>query len=496
MSIRDSGVVAKYRTGNRVWLVDQFAPNQKQIDFFRACEEPKVKEILFDGSIRGGKSQACAKKIVGWAMRYRGTYVVMRATLKELEDSTKKIMLTGDGVMPPSIPAELIAPGGISVTWNKVTLVSGSEIWFRSLESDERGKIRNVTFAGGFIDQVEELDDDENDEEYYDELLSRLSHAGTPRKMLLAANPEREDHWVCKRFGCTPETELGLSPDAKRKRRRVHVDIHDNADNLDPDYVDELLETENTRPDFFKRMVLGLWGAHGGKRFKTWNPALHVADKVFDIPSSWDIYEGLDYGNEHYTASVTVAIDFDGRWWVVAEHFANHQTISWHSNQIKKIRRNKDAMLGFAGTLEPSATWLDPSAWEERRKDVNSVAKEFADNEIYAARASNARIAGWNRIEEMLNKRLEDGLPKLRFFPTCPNVIREIANARIKPGTDDVMKVNDDALDALRYIVNSRAASPLELEAEENPHTREAAAKRLIARATAPPRILQNVDAL
>lgn len=473
-----SDAATERREGTTLRIVDSFVPTAKQVEFFRACDDPGAQDILFDGSIRGGKSQACCKKIVDWAMRYGGRYIVSRATYRELEDSTKKIMLYGEGGMPPALPPQLIATRrdgsqNISAEHNTVTLVNGAEILFRSLEPDQRGKIRNISLNGIFIDQIEELEDADI-EEFYQELLGRLSDPRGPRKLIAAANPGPEDHWVHKRF---------IDPRYRKlhpKARRVHVSILDNARYLHPEYVRDLLATEHTQPGYFSRMVMGEWGFIGGKRFKVWQPALHVVDRVFDIPSGWEIVEGLDYGWTNPFVSLSVAIDYDGRHWVVGEHYASELRISQHAAAIKAQRANDGGMLGFQGQLEPSACYLDPSAWN-KRGEYESAAHELLEHGILCSKAVNDRLGGWNRMDEYLATTLADGLPRLRFFPTCENVIREIPNLRIKPGTDDVEKVNDHAADALRYVLMSRFPGPEEPTKEEA-HTREAVMARSIAR--------------
>lgn len=463
------------RDGGQVRLRNTFRPNQKQYEFFREAAEPSVEEILFHGSIRGGKSQACCQLTVARAMRYGGVWLVMRATKQELEDSTKKIMLRGDGNMPPALPPELISYKHEG--YNVWRLINGAEIRFRSMEPDERGKIRNVTAAGCFIDQVEELDD-EGDEDWYDELLGRLSDPNSPRQMILAANPGPETHWLVPRFGLTEETRHLPPP----SRRQIHVSLLDNAANLDPDFVKGRLATEDTNPDYYKRMVLGRWGVIGGRRFKCWNPRLHVVEHLpfLTLPDEWYVYEGADWGFAQATAWEWLAIDFQGAMWVLYEHYQAEQTVAHHAKQIKLVRANENGFVGFQGKLDPSATWLDPSAWNTQRREVSSVADSFREHGIYPARAQNERIGGWARMDDYLQEIMPDGLARLRFWRGgCPKAILEIPNLKIKPGTEDVEKVKDHAADAVRYILMSRVPTPQEKLAEAQSNDRASLIRRL-----------------
>lgn len=432
---------------------DPFVPNKKQLEFWTEANDLDAEEILFDGAIRSGKTQAAAKLIVAWAWKYGGPnwkFAVIRKTYRELADSVQAAFYKGDGRMPPSCPPELIER--FLAKDETLILKNGAQILFRSAENPQEAedKIRNVTLAGFFIDQVEELTGGSYFQ-LYETLVSRLSDPRGPGKALLVANPGPEDHWVYKRF-VDPMTR-------EPQTRRVSVSLMENQHNLDPRYVKRMMRRKETNPMFFRRFILGEWGAFGGKRFPTWDPALHVCEP-FEIPPGWEIVQGIDYGWTNPTAAVWCAIDYDGRWWVIGEHYEREKPISYHSREMLRI----ESELNVA----PSSRWMDPSTWA-KRSEYESPALEFADYGIYAARAQNERLGGWNRVDEMLGERMHDGFPRLRIFNTCTNLIRELPSAKIKEGTDDIEKENDHALDALRYAIMSRMPAPIQ-EEEEKPY--------------------------
>jgi PBSX family phage terminase large subunit len=433
---------------------DDFVPNRKQLAFWDACHDPGAEEILFDGAIRSGKTQAAAKLIVAWAWKYGGPnwkFVVMRKTYRELADSVQAAFYRGDGKMPPCCPPGLIEK--FLAKDETLILKNGAQILFRSAEnaSDTEDKIRNVTIAGFFIDQVEELTGSAYFQ-LYETLTSRMSDPRGPGKALLVANPGPEDHWVHNRF-VDELTKEGQT-------RRVTVTLMDNEHNLTPNYVARMKRRKETNPMFYRRFILGEWGAFGGKRFPGWDPALHVCEP-FEIPQGWEVIQGIDYGWANPTASVWIAIDYDGRWWVVGEHFEKEKPVSFHAAAMKQLEADLN--------ISPSSIWMDPSTWA-KRTEYESPGMEFADYGIFAARAQNDRLGGWNRIDEMMSERMKDGFPRLRFFNTCPNVIRELPSAKIKDGTDDIEKENDHAIDALRYAIMSRMPSPIREEEEDKPY--------------------------
>jgi len=434
---------------------DPFRPNERQQEFFAACDEPGIEEILIDGSIRAGKTQACCKKLVAWAWQYGGRYLIARRTYRELRDSTQVVFLRGEGGLPPACPPELLRGGSVATGYrasdDAVFLQNGAEIMFRSLENDPGAlaKLRNLSLNAAFIDQVEELDDDLY-LQLYEELLGRLSDPRGPGKMLLAANPGPVDHWIYQRF-VDPDTAVAWA-------KRVHVTLMDNERHLDPRYVDSRLRTKYSNPDYYKRFILGEWGAFGGKRFKAWNPVLHVT-KPFAVPDWWEVMEAIDYGYAHPFCCLWIAVSPQGRWYVIREHYEKERALGYHARVIKRVRQE----LG----VSPSVTWIDPSTGRMDRGE-ESVQMELADQMIYTARAQNDRLGGWARLDEMLTTLLEDGKPWLQVFEGCRNLIRELPSAKVKDGSDDIDKKNDHALDSLRYAIMSRPPLPVDPEEEED----------------------------
>src|SRR5262249_42960701 len=150
------------------------------------------------GAIRSGKTQGAGRLLLETAVETPATFLVARLTYRELEDSTKKALLHGDGSLPPLIPPQLITDYRASD--NLVQLKTGATILLRSLEEGQRGKLLNLTLGGVFIDQIEELDAGPAGERLFDTLLGRLSDPRGPRKLLAVANPAATTHWLYRRL--------------------------------------------------------------------------------------------------------------------------------------------------------------------------------------------------------------------------------------------------------------------------------------------------------
>lgn len=436
--------------------MSDFVLTPKQIEFARACNLPvtEVKEVLFGGAIRSGKSQVAAHILVDWALKWPGLYMACRATYQELDDSTRRIFLYGDGSLPPAIPESIIRGGPKGITARKVILANGSEILFRSLEETEKGKgkIRNITLSGVFVDQLEEFDT-EIAQQMYQELVSRCSHPKGPRKIISCANPGPRTHWAYDRF---------VDPNRRYNRAAyVHVEMRDNEQHLPADYVEWAYAQETENPNFYRRFVIGEWGAFGGKRFPDFDENVHVVpSENFYIDPQWEILEGIDYGSSNPFAVVWVAIDYDGRWWVFDEHYEKEKPLSHHARKIHEIRERHK--------VNPLFSFIDPSTFNRTRFEYESVAFELQEQGIQLAKAQNERLGGWARIEEMLTEKMHDGLPRLRILDRCENLLRELPSLKYKENSDDIEKEHDHAADALRYALMSRPQIPKHKEPPRN----------------------------
>jgi hypothetical protein len=69
-----------------------------------------VRVVTAGGAIRSGKTQACGRLIVEWAVEKPATYLVARSTYRSLKDTTQKASTTAT---PPS------GKKGVAMTDNK-----------------------------------------------------------------------------------------------------------------------------------------------------------------------------------------------------------------------------------------------------------------------------------------------------------------------------------------------------------------------------------------
>lgn len=89
-------------------IAPPFMATPRQQELAAAWRDPAAKIVTAGRAIRSGKTQGAGRLFFETAITHPSTYLVSRLTYRELEDSTKKAMLRGDGDLPPMIPPEAI----------------------------------------------------------------------------------------------------------------------------------------------------------------------------------------------------------------------------------------------------------------------------------------------------------------------------------------------------------------------------------------------------
>jgi hypothetical protein len=470
-------------TAEAVRVAAPFQATGKQLALHRLWRDPATRVVTIGGAIRSGKTQAAGRLLVETAVERPATYLVARSTYRELEDSTKKAMLFGDGSMPPLIPVELIPTGGYRASDNVIRLRTGAEVLFRSLEETNVGKLLNLTLGGVFVDQIEELDGGDAGERIFDTLLGRLSDPRGPRKLLAVANPAGLTHWVYRRL---VEEETG-----DRDARYVHVSLSDNRAHLPADYVRAMEATRETRPAWYRTYVLGEWGAFEGMAFPDFEEAIHVV-RPFEIPAHWRYFESMDFGANHPTAWHAWTADEDGNL-VVASEYYSPGLASKHAAEILGRRAR------FASKSRDYVyCHSDPSMWNEygltsKRAVPASIATELNEHGLHGlVRANNDRAAGYLRLRELIEvdpgrvpppwAQIRDGVegaPRLFVFSTCRELVKQLRSAPIAVTGPEAAEAVDrqwegeqgHAVASVRYGAISwpRPSAPLEEQPPDDP---------------------------
>lgn len=408
-----------------------YEPTAKQLEAAAACLGT-ARVIALDGAYRSAKTQAGARILIEWALAQPSQYLVARATYRSLKDSTQKAILHGDGGLPPLLPPEAVKRYWASD--ETVRLRNGSEIIFRSLEVENSEKLRGLTLGGALVDQAEELDDGPAGERIWDTILGRLSDPRGPRKAIVISNPAGLTHWLYRRVVNQRTRDAGVT--------HVHFRLTDNP-HLPPDYVAEMLATEETRPYFFRSFVEGRWGAFEGMAYGEFDPAVHVVDAV-EIPREWERLLSLDHGAANPTCVHAWTVDYDGNVLCFGEHYQAGWLVSDHARAIKARCESE----GWASDGQVPTIWADPSVKAQhgtsnRWGQPASVRSEYLEHGLSLALANNDRAAGYMRLLELMRpdparvfptwhrRAGETGSPRLFISKECERLIEQFKSAPV-----------------------------------------------------------------
>jgi hypothetical protein len=295
------------------------------------------------------------------------------------------------------------------------------------LEENATEKIRGLTLAGAFVDQIEELHYEEG-ERLYDELLGRLSDGRGPKKLLAVANPAGLTHWLYRRYYETPDPRSAA----------VHFTLFDNEQNLDPDYVESMRVTKNSRPGWYRTFVLGEWGAIELAAYQL-EPEHLISG--FKLPEHWRRYEGMDHGLRQ-GAWLASAVDPDGN--IVVHHELYRGGLP---SEVAPL------VLGMRQSWgEPEICVGDPNSLAVRAAALNRWGKpatlqtEYQNEGVAIMLGNDNPRAGHARILELMRldparrfpdwhpRRGEPGAPAIFFDERhCPNLISQLRSAPLQP---------------------------------------------------------------
>lgn len=191
--------------------------------------------------------------------------------------------------------------------------------------------------------------------------------------------------------------------------------------------------------------VKGLFASFYGAVYKTFNTQLHVVEP-FDIPGSWHVVKGIDFGFNNPFVCLWCAVDNDGCWYVYHEYYQSQTGLEDHALYIKKHNKTKKE--------ERTLAYADHDSQD--RYELNKYGIETVN-------ANKAVHAGIEMVQKYLKVK-KNNKPRLCIFNTCKNVIREFASYCYPKGTnmkdpqDAPLAKNDHTLDALRYALYSELA--------------------------------------
>jgi len=208
----------------------------------------------------------------------------------------------------------------------------------------------------------------------------------------------------------------------------------------------------------------GDWDIAAGQYFTTFRREVHVVED-FDETRAREWFAAFDYGFAHYTVALLGCRDGDGNLFVLDEHAERLWLPQRHAAGIKAMlaRHQVGDRKVELGDLRRFVAGADVFS---RQGDGLTVAQQYSRHGITLTAASMDRLNGWAAVQQGLGD-AENGIrPTLFIHSRCRRLIETLPALQHDPSRpEDVLKVDadedgvggDDAADALRYLVATKA---------------------------------------
>jgi len=396
--------------------------------------------VALVGGVGGGKTWAlCMQALVLGTQPFlssgqRNQILVLRKFYPELRDTTMQVWY--EEVCPPDWIAQR------NDAENFCVLKNGTRYIFRSFEgANEISKLTSYNLGAFLVDQAEEMDEDT-----FNMLCTRLRRRDIPlRTGRLVANTNGHD-WLYRRFKL-PYITGKLVPDYGL----FECTTRDNK-YLTQDYLDDL---EKLPELWRKRYVYGSWDAFAGQIYGEFRREVHV-EPARSIPSNWVRFRSLDHGVVNPTCCLFWAVDEAGSYHLVDEYYQGGGIVRDHAAAIKQCSVVDGAVQNWLTYADPSM--FARSLQSDSISEAWSIADEYAKHGLYLIRSNNDVQVGIDSVRECLSA----SPPRLYISERCTNLLEEITTYQwkdIRPnmvgGRERPRKVNDHAMDALRYGIMS-----------------------------------------
>lgn len=371
--------------------------------------------IICDGAVRSGKTSIETWAFVKWAME-RFDNQRFGICGKTVDSAQKNIIV-------PFISMTL-AKEIYTLKWRRADKVlevigkNGKRNYFEVFGGKDESSfmlIQGRTLAGVLLDEVALMP-----ESFVNQALARCSVDGA--KIWFSCNPGSPQHWFYKNW---------IMRRAERNALYLQFAMTDN-----PSLSQKTLERYKNMYSgvFYDRYIRGLWVVAEGLVYPMFDNIVPTVPRKYDT-----YYIGMDYGILNPTAMLLVG-HCDGVWYVVKEFYHSGR----ETNQQKTDAEYYVDLKQLAGDLTIKRLIVDPSA----ASFITLVEKE---HQFKIWDADNTVIEGIQHVAQCIADK------KLMVNDCCKRTIQEFGLYRWDETApeDKVIKENDHAMDALRYVIQT-----------------------------------------
>lgn len=230
----------------------------------------------------------------------------------------------------------------------------------------------------------------------------------------------------------------------------------------------EVLDTvkRTTTPDYFQQEYLAEFTRFTGLIYKEFDITTHVHEFEHTFNEYGDYYFGHDFAVRGFTANLPIKVKPDGNIYFLDNYKEESRTAEQHGEDIKIVLKTYADMTKYTGYGDPSGFAKN----QQKGEMIWSIADEYIEQGFPLVPANNEVTAGINYVRQLFKR------GKIHIHPRCQKLIDELMQYQWKDQPDrsvgsqeapeQVRKLNDHLVDAMRYVLYSKPIAPEELEAQ------------------------------
>lgn len=366
-------------------------------------------------------------------------------------------------------------------------------------DEQARTKIQGMTLAGAYLDEAANIP-----QSFFNMLWSRLSVPGA--MLFLTCNPEGPKHWLLTewllratvwidQFGARHERPVGTNvrivdrdlPVLPLYRVTFVLDDNHHLARTNPEYVATLKASWPVKSMWYRRYILSEWASSDGAVYDVWDEPNMTLDSR-DLPAiDRLLFVGMDFGSVHQTRAYAlgmcrVNLDADGD-----PDWADTKARGVDTARYRTVLIVLDEFAPTGGTVGAQAQQFD--AWYQRQAEAYGDAEWVAVDSAARVMLDELRARGFANVMGA-HKAVLPGIQTVaslmgggRLYVVrdrCPRLVSGIPSylwdAKAKDaGRTEVVKENDDEVDALRYAVYTSRTywqadiplAPIQVDAED-----------------------------
>ena len=292
------------------------------------------KHALLLGGSRSGKTFKLCRTIIIRACKHKSRHLILRQTFNSVKtsiwhDTFPKMM----SLCFPDLPYK-----ENKSDWF-VELPNGSQVWFGGLDSKERTeKIFGNEYSTIFFNEISQMD--------YNSVIMALTRlaekSGLITKAYYDCNPPSPAHWSYKLF-IKEQDPISNIEKPKQMYGWMLMNPTDNEENIDPDYIENILKTMPDRQR--RRFLLGEWVAD--IEGALWKQQLIDNNRVTEQPEQFQrVVVAIDPAstskkNSDETGIIVGGLGYDGNCYIIEDLSGKYTPNQWAGIAISAYVRHK-----------------------------------------------------------------------------------------------------------------------------------------------------------